>query len=84
MSKRDQAIIVLHGAIVLMVGNLYGFPLGSAIESGSSNVRAWSAAHPYTPQPKSPTAINGRGREGAVRRYRPVTWAESTPRSAVW
>jgi len=47
MGRRDQVLVVLNGAIVLFIGNLFGFPLGVAIADGLSAevVRAWQAAH---------------------------------------
>ena len=47
MEQRNQTLLVLHGAVVLFVGNLFGFPLGFAIADGASAevVRAWQAAH---------------------------------------
>jgi hypothetical protein len=47
MERRDQGLLVLHGGVVLFVGNLFGFPLGFAIADGQSAkvIRAWQAAH---------------------------------------
>lgn len=47
MQQRDQALVVLHGAVVLFVGNLFGIPLGAAIADGArpEAIRAWQAAH---------------------------------------
>ena len=45
MSKRDQAIVVFHGAIVLLIGGFFGFPVVNAAESGSTTLHAWTSAH---------------------------------------
>lgn len=47
MSERYQTLAVLHGAVVLLVGNLFGFPLALAVSSdaGPEAGRAWQAAH---------------------------------------
>jgi len=45
MSKHDQAIVVFHGAIVLLIGSFFGFPVVSAAESGSTTLHAWTSAH---------------------------------------
>ena len=45
MSKRDQAIVVFNGAIVLLVGSLLGFPVASAAETASQSLHAWTSAH---------------------------------------
>jgi hypothetical protein len=45
MSKRNQAFVVFHGAIVLLVGSLFGFPVVAAAEGGSHSLHAWTTAH---------------------------------------
>ena len=45
VSKRDQAIVVFHGAIVLLIGSFFGFPVVNAAESGSTTLHAWTSAH---------------------------------------
>ena len=47
MSEGDQRRLVFHGAIVLLIGNLCGIPLGKAASSGSSEaaLHAWRVAH---------------------------------------
>jgi hypothetical protein len=45
MSRRDQAFVVLHGAVVLLVGSFFGFPVAAALESGSGSLHAWTSAH---------------------------------------
>ena len=47
MSDRRQALIVLHGAIVMFIGLLFGFPFAKAIAAGwgEEAARAWRVAH---------------------------------------
>ena len=47
MTERSQMQILLHGAIILLVGLLCGIPFGVAVGSawGDEAVRAWRVAH---------------------------------------
>jgi hypothetical protein len=47
VSERNQIRLVLHGAIVLFVALLFGFPFGAALGAGwgDESVRAWRVAH---------------------------------------
>jgi hypothetical protein len=47
MTERDQRLLVFHGAIILMAGNLVGIPMANAITSGAGEdvIRAWRVAH---------------------------------------
>lgn len=47
MSERSRAQILLHGAIVLLVGLLCGIPFGVGVGNAWSEdaVRAWRVAH---------------------------------------
>jgi hypothetical protein len=47
MSEQDQRRLVFHGAIVLLVGNLCGIPLGEAASAGSGEaaMHGWRVAH---------------------------------------
>jgi hypothetical protein len=47
MTSRHAALLVFHGALLLLIGNLVGFPFASAIEAdwGPEAVRAWRVAH---------------------------------------
>lgn len=44
MTRRDQAFVVFHGAVVLLVGSLFDFPVAEAVEQASHSA-AWSTAH---------------------------------------
>lgn len=47
MTRGQAAILVFHGALLLLVGNLAGLPFSVAIEEdwGPDAVRAWRVAH---------------------------------------
>ncbi len=45
MAQRAQSLLVFHGAVVLLIGSLFGFPVIAAIESGSESLHAWTSAH---------------------------------------
>ena len=47
MSERIQLQLVFHGAIVLLVALLFGFPFGAALRAGwgDESIRAWRVAH---------------------------------------
>src|SRR2546425_5508339 len=47
MSEQDQRRLVFHGAIVLLIGNLCGIPLGGAASAGSGEaaMHGWRVAH---------------------------------------
>ena len=45
MAQREQSLLVFHGAVVLLIGSLFGFPVVVAIESGSESLHAWTSAH---------------------------------------
>lgn len=47
VSERNQILLVLHGAIVLFVALLFGFPFGAALGAGwgDDSIRAWRVAH---------------------------------------
>ena len=46
MIERLQLHVILHGAIVLLVGLLCGIPFGSvAARAGDDAARAWRVAH---------------------------------------
>ncbi len=47
MSERRQVQMLLHGAIVLFMGLLFGLPFGVAVTTGwgEESVQAWRVAH---------------------------------------
>ena len=47
MTSRNAALLVFHGALLLLIGNLVGIPFAEAIEEdwGAEAVRAWRVAH---------------------------------------
>ena len=45
MAQREQSLLVFHGAVVLLIGSLFGFPIVAATESGSESLQAWTSAH---------------------------------------
>ena len=45
MAQRAQSLLVFHGAVVLFIGSLFGFPVIAATESGSESLHAWTSAH---------------------------------------
>ena len=47
MSERNQIQMLFHGAIVLLLGLVFGLPFGAAVNTGwgDESVRAWRVAH---------------------------------------
>ena len=50
MTKRHQLLLLLHGAIVLFIGLVFGLPFGAALSRdwGNKSVQVWRVAHSGT------------------------------------